>query len=43
MECAWFIFSDLLRAELDKMKEEWNTQMKCNFSQSIMDIKIVAL
>ena len=25
MECAWFVFSDLLQAELDKMKEEWNT------------------
>ena len=25
MECAWFVFSDLLPAELVKMKEEWNT------------------
>ena len=41
MECTWFIFSDLLRAELDKMKEEWNTQMKCTFSQSIKNCGIV--
>ena len=25
LECAWFVFSDFLQAELDKMKEEWNT------------------
>ena len=25
MECAWFVFSDLLQEKLDKMKEEWNT------------------
>ena len=25
MKCAWFVFSDFLQAELDKMKEKWNT------------------
>lgn len=25
MECVWFVYSDLLQLELDKVKQEWNT------------------
>ena len=28
MECAWFVFSVLLQAQLDKMKEEWKSSRK---------------
>ena len=24
MECVWFVFSDFLQLELDKVKDEWN-------------------
>ncbi|CAH3133661.1 unnamed protein product [Porites lobata] len=24
MECVWFVFSDFLQLELDKVKHEWN-------------------
>ena len=25
MECVWFVYSDFLQSELDKVKQEWNT------------------
>ena len=25
MECVWFVYSELLQLELDKVKREWNT------------------